>query len=157
MRWNRLTPSNLNGWTRFLKRLPPQWPSLVLTIVLFDAMVRIASLPGSRGVSFSQGHGNQSRTQMMLQENLEGRIPPVTTASTPPMRLPSGISPSAAMLSGSIYTSEESGTKEPSSATSSPHSGKHQRDAKTAPQMAVGLPPGRLSLSGAKETLKMQP
>ena len=157
MRWNRLTPSNLNGWTRFLKRLPPQWPSLVLTIVLFDAMVRIASLPGSRGVSFFQGRGNQSRTQTMLQENLEGRIPPGTTASVPPMRLPSGISPSAVMLSGSIYTSEESGIRASSGATSSPPSDKHHPDAKTVRQMAIGLPPERQSLSGPRETQRMQP
>lgn len=157
MKWNTSTPSNRNGWMRFLNRLPPQWPLLVLTIVLCDATLRIATSPDFHAVSYSPAHGSPSPTRMMSPGIKLEQTPHSVTAVIPPTPLPSGISPSAVMRSGSIYTSEESGTKELFSATSSPLSGKHQRNAKTAPQMVVGLPPERLSLSGAKETLKMQP
>ena len=157
MKWNTSTPSNRNGVTRFLRRLPPQWPLLVLTIVLCDAMLHLATSPASLVANCSPAPGSPLPTRMMsLGIKLE-QTPRSVTAGIPPTPLPSGISPSAVMRSGSIYTSEESGTKELFSATSSPLSGKHQRNAKTAPQMVVGLPPERLSLSGAKETLKMQP
>lgn len=157
MKWTRLTRLIQSGPTHCLRRLPPQWPSLVLTIVFCDAMLRIVTSLDSPERSFLAERGSPSPTRTISVAISQPPMQSSVIQGTQPTRLTSDISASEAMSFGYNSTFGESGMKGSLSATSSPLSSGGPQGAKIVPRMDLGLPPERVSSSGLKEIPKTRP